>query len=76
MEMLSGCSKEDKFIRAFEHHTTGCGYYSGCEYRPLCKYYENPLVFDVEPPRGFRIEKWEPFSVADITKNAVDGADE
>jgi hypothetical protein len=72
MAMLADCKSEDNILKAFRKHTTGCGYYAGCEYRDLCKFYENPLRFEGEVPRGFKVEKWEPFDILDITKKAVD----
>lgn len=73
LEMLSECTMEDNYLRAFEKHTTGCGYFRGCEYRTLCKYYENPLKFGDKVPSGFKVAKWEPFNILDVTKKAIDG---
>lgn len=72
MEMLKACKPEDDYLKAFEKHTTGCGYYAGCEYRQLCKFYENPLRFGEDVPRGYKVEKWEPFNVLDVTKKGID----
>jgi hypothetical protein len=71
--MLKECKPSDTYIKAFDKHTTGCGYYRGCEYRDLCKFYENPLRFEAEPPRGYVVNKWEPFALSDVTKQVIDG---
>lgn len=71
MKMYEACKPEDEYLKAFEKHTTGCGYYSGCEYRQLCKFYENPLKLE-EVPRGFKVEKWSPFDILDVTKKHKD----
>jgi hypothetical protein len=69
--MLASCKPTDDYLQAFEKHTTACGYFAGCEYRNLCKFYENPLRFEGEDcPRGYKVEKWVPFNVLDVTKVA------
>ena len=74
-EMLAQCKPDEEFLRAFPKHTPACGYFKGCEFRPICKFYENPLRFQ-EPPRGYKVEKWEPFDTLSITKQLLDSIDE
>jgi len=75
-EMLKACKPEDIYLRAYEKHTTACGYFKGCEYRQLCKFYENPFSFGEQVPRGFKVSKWSPFAIADVTNKIVDGPEE
>jgi hypothetical protein len=67
LEMLADCRPEDTILMAFDKRTTACGYYSGCIYRNICSYIVNPNR-EVEPPTGFKEEKWEPFKILDQTK--------
>lgn len=73
-EMLALCKPEDEYLKAFEKHTTACGYFRGCEFRQLCKFYENPLMLE-EVPRGYKVEKWTPFDILDVTKQTGDGTE-
>lgn len=67
LKMLEDCKNEDEILKAFDKRTTACGYYSGCIYRNICAYITNPAR-EVEPPTGFKVEKWIPFEILDQTK--------
>jgi hypothetical protein len=69
--MLTECTAQDRFLRAFPHRKTGCGYYAGCIYRSVCNFYANTMTLEV--PMGFKVEKWEAFDILDTTKIKVEG---
>lgn len=48
------------FMPAFPRNTNACSHYSGCKYLDICKGTVDPRE-QVEPPMGFKEEKWEPF---------------
>lgn len=52
-------------VHSFPKNTSSCNIFSGCSYRNICKFVANPTA-SIQPPSGYRIEKWEPFDVLKI----------
>lgn len=56
------------FLRAFPQKTEACTIYNGtCPYLDLCKSAANPERW-VEPPKGWKEEKWEPFDLLKLAE--------
>jgi len=73
-ERLRECSDSDGVLMAFPMRPTNCcSYYKTCEYHDFCGAWANPLQYfnEGEPPRGFRIEWWNPLEREETAKKVV-----
>jgi len=59
-------SKNEDIMHTFPKNEGACADWAGCTYRDLCKFWTNP--HERNCPDGFKVEKWEPFSVLNIDK--------
>ncbi len=62
-----------RFIKTgfMPRNTNGCvnQYHKTCEYISTCRQY-NRAIHDLEPPRGMKVEKWEPYDLSILHKAA------
>ena len=58
----------ESLTKAFPKNTNECnGKYGTCSYLDVCKYVPDVEKL-VEPPEGFKMEKWSPFSILGLDK--------
>lgn len=50
----------DSILYCFRKNPLNCTKYRGCPYLDLCTAWPNPLQRCMEPPAGFKIERWDP----------------
>ena len=60
LEVTRKTIQEVPYMAAFPKNTNACSHYNGCVYQNICRFTANPEL-EVEPPRGFKEEHWEPY---------------
>lgn len=68
LEALAERAEDDTpYLAAFPKNTSSCSQYGGCPFADLCKTLANPAK-QVDPPLGYKIERWDPLAHIDLTK--------
>ena len=60
-----------KRVGFFPRNTNGCvdQYHKRCAYSNTCRQY-GQAIYDLDPPRGMKVEKWEPYDLNVLRKAA------